>query len=169
MESSIFWNVTPCRPLKISRRFGGICRPQQETRMRQEARRRWRRYVPKRPLVFNGLHSVISPKTGLFIITAVRASDPKYETFKLTLTWTQNWHMSTPDVGPRGPTTAASYSGIRQKASASPSYTCPDSELYHVNVRLLFVSRFIYWCLINMNGYTQRQMWKLYEIGRMLQ
>jgi hypothetical protein len=24
--SSLFWNITPCSPLKINRRFGGICR-----------------------------------------------------------------------------------------------------------------------------------------------
>jgi hypothetical protein len=26
MKSSIFWDITPCSPLKFNRRFGGICR-----------------------------------------------------------------------------------------------------------------------------------------------
>jgi hypothetical protein len=25
MKSSVFWDITPCRPLKVSRRFGGTC------------------------------------------------------------------------------------------------------------------------------------------------
>jgi hypothetical protein len=25
MQSSIFWDITPCSPLKINRRFGGTC------------------------------------------------------------------------------------------------------------------------------------------------
>jgi hypothetical protein len=25
MKSSIFWNITPCSPLKDNRRFGGAC------------------------------------------------------------------------------------------------------------------------------------------------
>jgi hypothetical protein len=27
MSSYIFWNTSPCSPLKINRRFGGTCRP----------------------------------------------------------------------------------------------------------------------------------------------
>jgi hypothetical protein len=26
MKSFIFWNITPCIPLKVNRRFGGTCR-----------------------------------------------------------------------------------------------------------------------------------------------
>jgi hypothetical protein len=26
MKSSIFWDITPCSPLKVNRRFGGTCR-----------------------------------------------------------------------------------------------------------------------------------------------
>jgi hypothetical protein len=41
---------------------------------------RWRRHIPpKRRLTSNGLHSVISQKTELFIITAVRTSNPKHQ------------------------------------------------------------------------------------------
>jgi hypothetical protein len=25
-KSSVFWDIMPCRPLKVSRRFGGTCR-----------------------------------------------------------------------------------------------------------------------------------------------
>jgi hypothetical protein len=27
MNSSVFWDITPCSPLNVNRRFGGICRP----------------------------------------------------------------------------------------------------------------------------------------------
>jgi hypothetical protein len=26
MKSSTFWDITPCNPLKVNRRFGGTCR-----------------------------------------------------------------------------------------------------------------------------------------------
>jgi hypothetical protein len=26
MNSSVFWDITPCSPLKVNRRFGGTCR-----------------------------------------------------------------------------------------------------------------------------------------------
>jgi hypothetical protein len=26
MKSPIFWDITPCSPLKVNRRFGGTCR-----------------------------------------------------------------------------------------------------------------------------------------------
>jgi hypothetical protein len=39
-------------------------------------------FFPKQRLAFNGLHSVISQKTELFIITAVRASHPAFFTVK---------------------------------------------------------------------------------------
>jgi hypothetical protein len=50
MNTSIFWDITPCSPLKVNRRFGG----------------RQRRNVPsKRRFTFNGIHGVISKKIGL--------------------------------------------------------------------------------------------------------
>jgi hypothetical protein len=82
MKSAIFWDITPCGPLRVNRRFGGtyrhllshwflarlISRPW-----------RWRRYVPKkRRLTLNGLHGVISQKMALFKTTAVRTSNPTY-------------------------------------------------------------------------------------------
>jgi hypothetical protein len=74
MKFSVFWDTTPCSPLKVNRLFGGtylylqisachlvslwfvarlILRPW-----------RWRRYVPpKRLLILNWVHDVISQKT----------------------------------------------------------------------------------------------------------
>jgi hypothetical protein len=91
---------TPCSPLKVNRRFGGIyrlhfhclkisrARNQREIRWQTELSRwflarhifrpwRWRRYVPpKRRLTFNGLHSIMSQKMVLFITTVVSISNP---------------------------------------------------------------------------------------------
>jgi hypothetical protein len=70
MKSSIFWDITPCDPLKDSRRFGVTCRLHlrgrkiSQARNQRESRRQVgsgfrRRYVPsKRQLIFNGLHGV---------------------------------------------------------------------------------------------------------------
>lgn len=53
-------------PLTFRRNFARLTLP-----------RRWRQYVPpKRGLTFNGLHVVIPQKKVLFIMTAVRISDP---------------------------------------------------------------------------------------------
>jgi hypothetical protein len=60
MKSSVFWDITPCSPLKISRCFGGS----------------YRLHPPKRQLTFNGLHGVISQKIERFITTSVRSSNP---------------------------------------------------------------------------------------------
>jgi hypothetical protein len=49
--------------------------------------RRRRHIPPKRRLIFNGLHGVISQKTEPFITTAVRASDPVYCTVMLAIHW----------------------------------------------------------------------------------
>jgi hypothetical protein len=35
MKSSIFWDITPCNPLRINRRFGGTCRLHIQGRMWQ--------------------------------------------------------------------------------------------------------------------------------------
>jgi hypothetical protein len=86
-KSNIFWNITPCCPLKVNRRFGRTyrlcCRAAWHLRSRcflaQLILRPWgwRRYVrTKRRLTFNGLHGVISQKIVLFITTAVRTSNP---------------------------------------------------------------------------------------------
>jgi hypothetical protein len=48
---------------------------------------RWRRYVPpKRRLTLNGLHGVIFQKKALFIVTAVRTSNPTLTKYDLNVT-----------------------------------------------------------------------------------
>jgi hypothetical protein len=83
-EEYFFWDNTPCRPLKVNRRFGGTyclhiqgrrrnCRTnQRESRLLILRPSRWERYFPpKRPLTFNRLHGVISQKIVFFISTAL--------------------------------------------------------------------------------------------------
>jgi hypothetical protein len=69
MKTSILWDVTLFRPLKVSRSFGGKCRPSFLSAscwflawlIRQP--RRWRRTVPsKRYLNFNRLLGVVSQR-----------------------------------------------------------------------------------------------------------
>jgi hypothetical protein len=66
MKSTIFWNIKPCSPLKLNRRFGGIYRLRLQgrriSRARNQRRSRWRYVPPKRLFTFNGLHGVISQK-----------------------------------------------------------------------------------------------------------
>jgi hypothetical protein len=95
MESTIFWDITPCSPLKVNRHFGGAYRLQLQGRRISRARNQrgskwkagpawlilrlwsWRRYVsPKRWLPFNGLRGVISLKIVLFTTTALKTSNP---------------------------------------------------------------------------------------------
>jgi hypothetical protein len=73
MKSTIFWDITPCRPLKDNRRFGGIYRLHFQAYLALK----WRQYFPQEcPLSFNGIHGVICHKILLFITTAVRPSNP---------------------------------------------------------------------------------------------
>jgi hypothetical protein len=84
MKSNVFWDITPCSPLSINRRFGGTSPPAGATCFRAGfllnlffGTWRRRRYVPpKRQLTLNGLHGLISQKIVLFITTAVRTSNP---------------------------------------------------------------------------------------------
>jgi hypothetical protein len=89
LNSTVFWDITPCSPLKVSRSFGGTYHLNlQGGSARHLLSRlflswfflrpwRWRRYIPpKRRLTFIGLHDVISQKMVLFTTTAVRTSDP---------------------------------------------------------------------------------------------
>jgi hypothetical protein len=90
-RSTIFWDITPCSPLKANRRFGGTYSLHLQARMsRARFQRknstclhltrlirpwRWRRYAPpERRLNSNGLHGVISQRIVLFITTAVKVS-----------------------------------------------------------------------------------------------
>jgi hypothetical protein len=80
MRSTIFWDITPCSPLKVNRRFGRIYRLQLQSFSCHLLPRwflarlilrpwRWRVYVPlKRRLTFNGLHGVITQKIVLLYI-----------------------------------------------------------------------------------------------------
>jgi hypothetical protein len=38
VKSSIFWDITPCNPLKVSRHFGGTCRLHLQSRRLTQAR-----------------------------------------------------------------------------------------------------------------------------------
>jgi hypothetical protein len=62
-------------PLKVNRRFGPIYRLHLQgrkiNRARNQRESRWQAW-----LTFNGLHGIISQKMVLFIITAVRTSNP---------------------------------------------------------------------------------------------
>jgi hypothetical protein len=64
MKRIIFWDMTPCSPLSLNRRFGGnrFSKPASKHLLNLFLRPwRWRRYVPpKRRLKLNGLHSIIS-------------------------------------------------------------------------------------------------------------
>jgi hypothetical protein len=68
-KSYIFWDITPCSPLKINQRFGGKYRLHLLWRWylaRLIRPWRWRRYIPpKRRLTFNGLQCVIFHKIVL--------------------------------------------------------------------------------------------------------
>jgi hypothetical protein len=45
MKSTVIWGITPCNPVKVSRRFGGACRLRFQDRSIKQARnqrgRRW--------------------------------------------------------------------------------------------------------------------------------
>jgi hypothetical protein len=88
-KSTIFWDITPCSPLKVNRRsqkhvdsIFRVCSACHLLLCWVSARLilrslRWRRCVPsKRLLIFNGLHGVIFQKIVPFITTAVRTSNP---------------------------------------------------------------------------------------------
>jgi hypothetical protein len=89
LKSSIFWDVTPCSPFKVNRRFGGTCRLHLQGREISQAgeqlETRWQPELclqpalkPKRRLTFNGLHGIISQEIELLITTAVKISNPTY-------------------------------------------------------------------------------------------
>jgi hypothetical protein len=85
-KSSIFWDITPCSPLRVNRRFRGICRLhlqgrwkiKQETSMKQVAscyllhirlilrQWRWRRHVPPKRLMNFNRHPVLLDTIGFW-------------------------------------------------------------------------------------------------------
>jgi hydrogenase maturation factor HypE len=82
MKSSGFWDVTPHSWLKVNRLFGGICRPHIPDQRTKQTRRQNEAgssisfdpenggidVSPKRRLIFNGLHDVISQKIEVFTV-----------------------------------------------------------------------------------------------------
>jgi hypothetical protein len=63
MKSSIFWDITPSGPLKVSACFGRTCRLHFQGRKQPW---RWMRHdLPNCGLTLNGLHGVISQKIEL--------------------------------------------------------------------------------------------------------
>jgi hypothetical protein len=75
MKSSVFWDTTPCSPLKVNGHFGGIYRLHFQGRGISRGRNLreciWQVKAliahSKRLLTFNGLHAVISEKMELFM------------------------------------------------------------------------------------------------------
>jgi hypothetical protein len=68
MMSSAFWDVTPCSPLKVYRRFGGkYCLHFEGWRITQARKPPWSRQQTKPCLlILKRLHGVISQKIELF-------------------------------------------------------------------------------------------------------
>jgi hypothetical protein len=109
LRNSILWDITPCSPLQVNRRFGRKFRLNfSEPCSARHALHacfllcvffqpwRWRWHVPpKRRFTFNGLQGVISQKLELFITTDVRTSNPKYVTL---LTCSESAKNSTLEV-----------------------------------------------------------------------
>jgi hypothetical protein len=81
LNSSVFWDIMLCSPLKINWRFGRTCSACHLLSWwflvwLILGPCRWRRHVPpKRWLTFKGLHGVISQEVELYITTAVRTSN----------------------------------------------------------------------------------------------
>jgi hypothetical protein len=74
LKSSIFWDIMPCSPLKVNRRFGGTCRLHLQARRISKVRNQ----RESRCQAFSGLHDIIYQRIELFINTAVRTSNPAF-------------------------------------------------------------------------------------------
>jgi hypothetical protein len=87
----VFWDITPCSPLKVNRRFGGTYRLHLQGRALLATCFHAGFLLgiffdpedgddvhPKRRLTFNGLYGFISQKVVFFITTAVRTLNPTY-------------------------------------------------------------------------------------------
>jgi hypothetical protein len=77
-KTSVFWDITPCIPLKVNQRYGGTCGFHLQGRRISQARNH-REAGSKQ--TFNGLHGVISQKIDLFITTALRTSNSPHFLF----------------------------------------------------------------------------------------
>jgi hypothetical protein len=68
IKSSVFWDITPCNPLKVSRAVATTC-VMLFSCLVYSSSLNWRRYVhPKRRLTCSGLYSDISQKTERFTL-----------------------------------------------------------------------------------------------------
>jgi hypothetical protein len=73
-KSSIFWDITPCNPLKVRWRCRrNMSPPSSSRRISLEAT-----CSPKCRLTFVGLHGIVSQETEFFISTGMRTTDVKY-------------------------------------------------------------------------------------------
>jgi hypothetical protein len=82
IKSSVFWDIMPCSPFKVDRRFGGICHFHLHCQRKNEARNQReagskRAATSKRLFTLNGIPGVIFQKIELFINTAVRTTNHK--------------------------------------------------------------------------------------------
>jgi hypothetical protein len=75
MKSSILWDIMPCSPLKVNRRFGGTghlhLQGRRVSRARNQCERRWHcicecLFLRNIRLTSNGLYGVVSEKIELF-------------------------------------------------------------------------------------------------------
>jgi hypothetical protein len=99
----LYWDITPCSPLKISWPIGGTCRlhpqgprisqarNQSETASRVIAAWRWGRYVSANfRLTFKWIHGLIPQKIEVLISTAVRNSKPtQWFCFNIYRKWSE--------------------------------------------------------------------------------
>jgi hypothetical protein len=67
LKSTIFWDITPCSPLKVNRRFGGTCRLHLQGRRMRQVRNHREAGINQ---------NVISQKIELFITTAASTMNP---------------------------------------------------------------------------------------------
>jgi hypothetical protein len=58
VKSSAFWDIMPCSPVKVNRRFGGTC-PSSVLKIRQIKKPAWNRQKAELCLTFTWLHCVI--------------------------------------------------------------------------------------------------------------
>jgi hypothetical protein len=102
LKISIFWDITPCSPLKVNRRFGGTCRPHLHGRRicqarnqgastrqtEQSACRNSGLYRKQEPTVLLATYSHTGPLLGLFFHPEMKAtcSSEKSVDFQWT-TW----------------------------------------------------------------------------------
>jgi hypothetical protein len=104
MKRTIFWDITPCNPLKVNRRFEGtyplhlqgriISRAKSQRGSKWQACHLFSRCFfdledvpPKRGLTFNGLHGVISEKIVLFKILTNSLTNYLINSIELSPSW----------------------------------------------------------------------------------